>query len=566
MEDNKMDKRYVITRYLAGDPDSTHTAAKGYNAGNFIRNIISGNLFYTTKDGVHINISDDDSISAVKFTEQELSDLQKLQARTNINAQKRIETANSSVVAGPGAWPNADIQQEGADGYGNVALGVNAGNKITTGNANALIGNGVGQKITTGLNNVAIGGTFALSSNENGNENNAIGVRALSTIIGSGHVGVGAFAGYKDGYNATGFNSVFIGKNATRKNNLTTNNEIVIGAYAVGNGDNSMTLGATNITDTRIRGEIDNPVFKNGFKLKRNNTIVATGTVNYIPSEGMDLIHGVGTNFSSFNVGDTFVFENDGDVYEVPITYINSDTSMSVFALSELGGENYNIPYTIVPQEIVDIDMKLYTNNLIYATNEMNFNARLLPKADNYYTLGSENKRWKQLYAGTTTIATSDARLKTDIVAFTQDELNAAKQLSKEIGTYKFLSAIAEKGEESARKHIGMTVQRAIEIMQANNLNPFEYGFICFDSWDDEYKTIPAVEAVEAVEAYIETVEHADGVIEKIFHDAIPAVEAKPERTIKIKQAGEIYSFRYEELLAFICRGFEQRLSALEEI
>ena len=65
MEDNKMDKRYVITRYLAGDPDSTHTAAKGYNAGNFIRNIISGNLFYTVKDGIHINISDNDSISAV---------------------------------------------------------------------------------------------------------------------------------------------------------------------------------------------------------------------------------------------------------------------------------------------------------------------------------------------------------------------------------------------------------------------------------------------------------------------------------------------------------------------
>ena len=139
----------------------------------------------------------------------------------------------------------------------------------------------------------------------------------------------------------------------------------------------------------------------------------------------------------------------------------------------------------------------------------------------------------------------------------------AAKQLSREIGTYKFLSAVAEKGE-SARKHIGMTVQRAIEIMQDNNLNPFEYGFICFDSWDDEYKTIPAVEAIEAVEAYVETVEHDNGVIEKIFHDAIPAVEAKPERTIKIKSAGEIYSFRYEELLAFICRGFEVRLSALE--
>lgn len=499
----------------------------------------------------------------VKIVAQTLTDAQKLQARTNIGAQKRIETANQSIVAGPGAWPNADIQQEGNNGYGNVALGVNAGNKLTTGSANSLIGNGVGEKVTTGNNNIAIGGTFALSSNVNGNENSAMGVRALSSILGSGHVGVGAYAGYKSGYNATGDSSVFIGKNATRKNNTTTNNEIVIGANAVGNGDNSMTLGHTNITDTRIRGEIDSPVFKNGFKLKRKKTTVATGTVNYDPGAGMDLIQGVGTNFSSFNVGDTFVFENGGEIYEVPITYISSDTAMSVFTLSALGDEAYGVPYTIIPQEIVDIDMALYPDALKYATNAMNFNARILPKADNYYTLGSTSQRWSQLYAGTTTIATSDARLKTDIVAFTQDELNAAKQLSKEIGTYKFLSAIAEKGE-SARKHIGMTVQRAIEIMQANNLNPFEYGFICFDSWDDEYKTIPAVEAVEAVEAYVETVEHDNGVIEKIFHDAIPAVEAKPERTIKIKSEGDIYSFRYEELLGFIARGFEARLSEIE--
>lgn len=501
----------------------------------------------------------------VKIVAQTLTDAQKLQARTNIGAQKRIETANQSVVAGPGAWPDADIEQVGDNGYGNVALGVNAGNALTTGSANAFIGNGAGQIVTTGNNNVAIGGTYALSSNVSGNENAAMGVRALSTILGSGHVGVGAYAGYKAGYNATGFSSVFIGKGATRKNNYTTNNEIVIGAGAVGNGDNSMTLGGTSITDTRIRGEIDNPVFKNGFKLKRNNQTVPTGTVNYDPSTGMDLIQGVGTNFSSFNIGDTFVFENGGEIYEVPITYISSDTAMSVFTLSALGDEAYGVPYTIVPQEIVDIDMALYPGALKYATNEMNFNARVLPKVDNYYTLGSTSQRWSQLYAGTTTIATSDARLKTDIILFTQDELNAAKELSREIGTYKFLSAVAEKGE-SARKHIGMTVQRAIEIMQANNLNPFEYGFICFDSWDDEYKTIPAVSAVEAVEAYVETVEHADGVIEKIFHDAIPAVEAKPERIIKIKSAGEIYSFRYEELLAFICRGFEERLSALENI
>lgn len=63
-------------------------------------------------------------------------------------------------------------------------------------------------------------------------------------------------------------------------------------------------------------------------------------------------------------------------------------------------------------------------------------------------------------------------------------EISAAKTLSKEIGTYKWLEAIQAKGAD-ARTHIGMTVQRAIEIMEANNLDPFAYGFICYDKWDE---------------------------------------------------------------------------------
>jgi len=46
-------------------------------------------------------------------------------------------------------------------------------------------------------------------------------------------------------------------------------------------------------------------------------------------------------------------------------------------------------------------------------------------------------------------------------------------------------------------------------------------------------------------------------------HEAIPPT---PERTEQVQTAGELYSFRYTELLVFICRGFEERLSALENL
>jgi hypothetical protein len=152
--------------------------------------------------------------------------------------------------------------------------------------------------------------------------------------------------------------------------------------------------------------------------------------------------------------------------------------------------------------------------------------AALRPTTDNSLTCGTAGERWSVVYAATGTINTSDARKKTAVQGFTQAEINAAKQMSKEIGTYKWLEAIAKKGE-GARLHIGLTVQRAIEVMQANGLNPFAYGFICYDEWD---------ELLDPITQEVATV------------------------------AGNGYSFRYDELTLFIARGIEARLSQLEEL
>jgi hypothetical protein len=113
--------------------------------------------------------------------------------------------------------------------------------------------------------------------------------------------------------------------------------------------------------------------------------------------------------------------------------------------------------------------------------------------------------------------------------------------LGKEIGVYKWLECVQAKGAD-ARNHIGMTVQRAIEIMEQNGLESFDYGFICHDEWEDSY------EVVEAEYGEI------DGEI----------VEVKPETTKMMSPAGDRFSFRMDELYAFIAAGFEARLAALE--
>lgn len=142
------------------------------------------------------------------------------------------------------------------------------------------------------------------------------------------------------------------------------------------------------------------------------------------------------------------------------------------------------------------------------------------PGSDGGQNFGAASFRWAQLFASTGTINTSDAREKTAVRALTTAEVNAAKALAAEVGAFKFLSAIAAKGEAAARLHVGMTVQRAIEVMTAHGLNPMAYGFICYDEW-------PA--------------------------DAEAGLSA-----------GNRYSLRPDELLLFIARGFDARLAALE--
>jgi hypothetical protein len=164
---------------------------------------------------------------------------------------------------------------------------------------------------------------------------------------------------------------------------------------------------------------------------------------------------------------------------------------------------------------------------------------KVLPGSDNTQAIGSASLRWSEVFAGTGTINTSDAREKTAVRGMTSSEISAARDMGKEIGIYQFLSSIEEKGD-NARYHVGLTVQRAIEIMIAHSLEPFEYGFICFDEWDDVF------------------VEHAEVL-------AVEAVEAKAAWTEQTREAGDRYAFRYDQLNLFIARGFEARLSALED-
>lgn len=174
------------------------------------------------------------------------------------------------------------------------------------------------------------------------------------------------------------------------------------------------------------------------------------------------------------------------------------------------------------------------------------------PGQDNAYSVGSGAFRYTTAFLSSGAISTSDAREKTPVRALTDKEVAAARDLAKEIGFYQFLSAVEEKGAD-ARQHCGMTVQRAIEVLESHGLNPMSYSFICHNTWERETKQHPAeYEQIEVIDPETSVVTYKQGPIKAQAWTEV------------LSEAGDRYSFRSDGLLAFVAAGFEARLSALE--
>lgn len=111
-----------------------------------------------------------------------------------------------------------------------------------------------------------------------------------------------------------------------------------------------------------------------------------------------------------------------------------------------------------------------------------------VPEKDNATSLGRSGARWTQLYAGTTTISTSDEREKQNIEAIPDAVLDAWGEV--EFYRFKYKDAVAEKGS-AARWHTGMIAQRIESVFTAHGLDAHDYGLLCYDEWEAEDE-IPA--------------------------------------------------------------------------
>jgi len=153
---------------------------------------------------------------------------------------------------------------------------------------------------------------------------------------------------------------------------------------------------------------------------------------------------------------------------------------------------------------------------------------------DNAYDICSASKRARTIYAGTGTINTSDAREKNWRGGLTAAEMRSARTISDGIGIFQF--------KDGKRDHCGVKAQAVIAALEAEDLDPFAYAFVCYDEWH----SVPAIPAVKEKKSRKgEVVRHA-----------APAQPGKP--------AGDRYGIRADELNFFLAAALNQRLAALE--
>ena len=150
------------------------------------------------------------------------------------------------------------------------------------------------------------------------------------------------------------------------------------------------------------------------------------------------------------------------------------------------------------------------------------------PLVDNVAALGGASYRWTTVYAATASINTSDERLKDNITAIPNEVLDAWG----EVGWYQFQfkDSIATKGE-NARIHTGTIAQRIKDVFESHDLDAFRYGLLCYDEWDAEEE---------------EKDENGNVINEG-------------------REAGTLYSLRYEEALCMEAAYQRRRADRLEE-
>lgn len=169
----------------------------------------------------------------------------------------------------------------------------------------------------------------------------------------------------------------------------------------------------------------------------------------------------------------------------------------------------------------------------------------LRPGADNAQSFGSASYRWSVLYSATASIATSDAREKFWLGALSSSEISVANAIAGHLGRYQWIDAVAAKGQDVARFHVGVTAQAVEEAFATAGMDAGRYAM---------WTATPLTETVD------ETVyeEDEDGTRRSmVVSREVPVIDGSGQQRIR-------YGLRYDQVHGLLHAAAFARLNDLE--
>ena len=292
-------------------------------------------------------------------------------------------SASYNLSLGTGALSNITTADK------NTAVGTDALKNHTEGSENVALGYVALRDNTIGQWNVAVGKGALLSTSSGGSRNIAIGTQALSelngnvsalnTSVGSNNIARGHKAGEDKASGGvsliTGTKNILIGHHVSASSS-SAENEIVIGAEALGSGNNTVTLGNSSIANVKTSGSITagaitipNTDGSNGQVLSTNGN----GTLSWTnPSVSSSPWTESGSNIyrsSELGMGTTSPL-NNLDVFSSSSTTVSfsstSGASRILLGNQDTGGSNN-------PALIQGINGELYLEEVIIGDEEIRY-------------------------------------------------------------------------------------------------------------------------------------------------------------------------------------------------
>ena len=168
------------------------------------------------------------------------------------------------------------------------------------------------------------------------------------------------------------------------------------------------------------------------------------------------------------------------------------------------------------------------------------------PEVDGTQKLGRAANRWSEVFAVNGTINTSDEREKTSISDADDAIIRAWERVNFKV--FQFKDAVVKKGEDYARLHVGVIAQQVIESFESEGVDPFRFGIVCYDEWEDQFEDVEVIDSPEVLD------ENGNVVTAAVSH-----VEKR-----KILEAGSRYGIRYEEAFALECICNRKRIADMQ--